>query len=105
MSAIPQPDLIGPDFTADPFPFFARLRAEEPVYRAALRDGTPAWLVTRSRNVRDLLRDDRFVKSRDNALTPEQLRKHPWMPPMFRVDRKSGPGHTLSGRTECRSSK
>jgi cytochrome P450 PksS len=31
-----------------------------------------------------MFRDERFAKSRDNAMTPEQLRKAPWIPPAFR---------------------
>jgi cytochrome P450 len=41
-------------------------------------------LVTRYEDVKTLLTDERFAKSRYNALTPEQLRKQPWVPPMFR---------------------
>ena len=42
-----QVKLFTPEFWADPFPFFARLRAEEPVHRAILPPKTPIWLVTR----------------------------------------------------------
>src|SRR5271155_3258159 len=73
-----------PEFWADPFPFFARLRAEEPVYRTILPPRTPIWLVTRHDDVQTILKDERFAKDRANAMTPEQLRKHPWIPPMFR---------------------
>jgi cytochrome P450 len=45
---------------------------------------TPIWLVTRHEDVQALLKDDRFAKDRANAMTPEQLRKHPWVPPMVR---------------------
>jgi cytochrome P450 PksS len=76
--------LFTPRFWADPFPFFARLRAEEPVYRTALPDRTPIWLVTRYEDVEALLKDPRFAKNRHVAMTPEQLRKQPWMPAMFR---------------------
>jgi cytochrome P450 PksS len=77
-------DVFAPGFKADPFPFFARLRDEEPVYRTTVPPRTPTWLVTRYDDVASLLKDDRFAKSRYNAMTPEQLRKHPWMPAMFR---------------------
>lgn len=72
------------EFKADPFPFFARLRAEQPVYATTLPDKTPAWLLSRYDDVLALLKDERFAKNRRNAMTPEQLRKQPWVPPFFR---------------------
>ena len=77
-------DIFSPQFKADPFPFYARLRLEEPVYRTTLPDKTHVWLVTRYEDVSSLFKDERFVKRRHSALTPEQLRKQPWVPPMFR---------------------
>lgn len=77
-------NIFSPQFKADPFPFFARLRAEEPVYRATMPDKTPVWLVTRYEDVMALLKDERFVKNRYTALTPDELRRQPWVPPMFR---------------------
>lgn len=77
-------DIFAPQFKANPFPFFARLRAEQPVYRATLPDKTAIWLLTRYEDVFELLKDERFAKNRRNAMTPEQLRKQPWVPPMFR---------------------
>ena len=77
-------DIVSAEFKADPFPFFARLRASDPVYRTALPDKTVVWLLTRYDDVTTLLRDERFTKNRRSALTPGQLRKLPWTPPMFR---------------------
>lgn len=84
MSVLPQPNIVSAEFKADPFPFLAQLRATEPVYRTTLPDGTPVWLVARYNDVLTLLRDERFTKNRRSALTPEQARKLPWTPPMFR---------------------
>lgn len=84
MNAVPRPNIISSEFKADPFPFLKHLRASEPVFRTALPDGTPVWLVTRYNDVLALLRDERFTKNRRSALTPEQARKLPWTPPMFR---------------------
>jgi cytochrome P450 len=78
------PDIASPQFKADPFPFLTRLRAQEPVYRATLSDKTPVWLLTRYDDVNALLKDPRFAKSRRAAMTPEQLVRQPWMPPLFR---------------------
>jgi cytochrome P450 PksS len=78
------PKLFSPAFWANPFPLFARLRAEEPVHRALLPPRTPIWFVTRHEDVLALLKDDRFAKDRTRAMTAEQLRRMPWVPPMFR---------------------
>ncbi len=77
-------DIYSGESKADPFAVFARYRATEPVVRAALPDKTPGFLVTRYDDVTQLLKDPRFAKSRYNAMTPEQLKKQPWMPAMFR---------------------
>ncbi|MGB8508628.1 MAG: cytochrome P450 [Pyrinomonadaceae bacterium] len=86
MKTAQQVNIVSPEFKANPFPFLATLRATEPVYRTHLPDKTktPVWLVTRYEDVNALLKDERFPKNRRNALTPEQLRKLPWVPPMFR---------------------
>lgn len=55
------PDLARPDFKADPYPLYARLRAESPVYRTRFL-GRPAWLVTRYEDVLAVLKDERIVK-------------------------------------------
>lgn len=54
-------DLARPRFKANPYPFYARLRAEAPVCPTRFL-GKPAWLVTRYDDVLMLLKDDRFVK-------------------------------------------
>jgi cytochrome P450 len=79
-----QINIVSPQFKANPFPLFADLRASHPVYRTALPDKTPIWLLTRYEDVAALLKDERFVKDKRKALTAEQLRKMPWVPPMFR---------------------
>ena len=84
MSSTQQVNIVSAEFKADPFPFFARLRASDPVYRTTLPDKTAVWLITRYDDVNALLRDGRFTKNRRSALTKEQLRKLPWTPPMFR---------------------
>jgi cytochrome P450 PksS len=76
--------LFSPEFWSDPFPYFARLRAEDPVHRAILPPRTPIWFVTRHEDVLALLKDDRFAKDRRLAMTAEQLPRMPWVPPMFR---------------------
>jgi cytochrome P450 PksS len=70
-------------FKADPFPIYARLRAEEPVCKVALPDGQDAWLITRYDDVAMVLKDERFVKNRFNVMSREQLAELPWIPKMF----------------------
>jgi cytochrome P450 len=81
-----QLNIVSAEFKANPFPLLASLRAREPAFRTHLPDKTktPVWLVTRYEDVFTLLKDERFPKNRRSALTPEQIRKLPWVPPMFR---------------------
>jgi len=62
MTAIENVNIASPAFKANPYPFFARLRAEAPVYRVMVSDKQSAWLVTRYDDVVTVLKDDRFVK-------------------------------------------
>jgi cytochrome P450 len=78
---IPIPDLASPAFKADPFPFYRRLREQHPVAQVRLRDGKPAWLITRYPDVQAALRDDRLSKNPFATLSAEEQRKKlPWMP-------------------------
>lgn len=77
-------DIASPGHKANPYPFYARLRAEEPVRRIALRGGQAAWLVTRYDDVAAALKDERLVKDKRAALTPGQAAKEPWVPGPFR---------------------
>jgi hypothetical protein len=81
-----QLNIVSAEFKANPFPLLADLRASEPVFRIHLPDKskTTVWLVTRYEDVFALLKDERFPKNRRSALTPEQVRRLPWVPPMFR---------------------
>ncbi len=86
MKPLPQGSAVNiasPEFKANPYPFYTRLRAESPVHRVVLPDKQTAWLITRYNDVAAALKDERFVKNRRNALTPEQAAKQPWVPAMF----------------------
>ena len=74
------PNLASPHFKANPYPFYARLRAEAPVYRTVLPTRQAAWLVTRYEDVLTVLKDERFAKDRSGAMTAEQHAKAPWVP-------------------------
>jgi len=80
----PSTDITSPHFMANPFPYYAQLRAEQPICHTMLPDKTPIWLVTRHADVDLFLKDNRFAKNRREILTPEQLRKEPWVPAMFK---------------------
>jgi len=54
-------DLARPSFKANPYPLYARLRAETPVCSTVLL-GQRTWLVTRHSDVFAMLKDERFVK-------------------------------------------
>lgn len=54
-------DLARPNFKANPYPFYARLRATNPVCPTRLL-GQPTWLITRYDDAFMVLKDERFVK-------------------------------------------
>lgn len=75
MARIKLPDLASPKFKADPYPFYARLRAEAPVYRSRMG----FWrvcLVSRYDDVLTVLKDERFAKdiSRKIWWTPRPVK-------------------------------
>ncbi len=85
MNNLPKVNIVSREFKANPYPFYARLRAEAPVYRTVLPDKQPAWLITRYDDVFMVLKDEqRFTKDRQAAMSAQQLAKTPWVPPMFR---------------------
>ncbi|HEY2837833.1 MAG TPA: cytochrome P450 [Pirellulales bacterium] len=83
MKAELTPNIASAEFKADPFPFYARLRAEEPVSRVRLPEGQEAWLITRYDDVAMALKDERFAKDQLRVLSKEQLAKQRWVPKMF----------------------
>jgi cytochrome P450 PksS len=58
---IKAPDLADPRFKANPYPFYARLRAEAPVYRVKLPFWGAVCLVTRYDDVLQVIKDERFA--------------------------------------------
>ncbi len=78
-------DITNATFKANPFPFYAQLRAEAPVFPVKLPTKQRAWLITRYDDVLSALKDERFAKDPRRAMTPEQLKKLPWVPPMFKA--------------------
>jgi cytochrome P450 PksS len=86
VNSIAPVDVTDAKFKANPFPFYAQLRAEAPVFPVTVHMPFKqrAWLVTRYSDVLDVLKDARFAKNPRNAMSPEQLKKMPWIPPMFK---------------------
>ena len=77
-------NIASPAFKANPFPFYARLRAEAPAYRTTLPTKEIAWLITRYDDVVTVLKDERFVKNTSNALTQEQAANQRWFRKLFK---------------------
>lgn len=84
MPPLADPNIASPVHKADPFPFYARLREEAPVFRVTLPDKQSAWLISRYDDVAAALVDPRLAKDKRNALSREQAAKQPWVPPLFR---------------------
>ncbi len=74
-------------FKANPFPFYAQLRAEAPVYRMTANRpaDNPLWIITRYNDVAAVLKDERFVKDLKNALPAYQMPKAAWRPAFFHL--------------------
>ena len=84
-------NLASAKFKADPYPYYAKLRAEKPVHRIRILFGIPAWIVARYDDVLVVLKDDRFSK--------EYVSKIPFTPrPIERMTRNminiDPPAHT-----------
>jgi cytochrome P450 len=84
MTRIITPNLASPQFKANPYPFYARLRAEAPVFRITLPNRQAAWLVTRYDDVLALLKDERLAKDRLKIAMPGQPAKQPWIPGLLK---------------------
>ena len=61
MERVKVADLARPQFKANPYPFYARLRAEAPVCLTKLLQKR-TWLVSRYDDAHHVLKDERFVK-------------------------------------------
>lgn len=86
-SPIQSVNMASPQFKANPFPFYAQLRAETPVYRMTLNRpaNDPLWIITRYQDVASALKDERFVKDPNHALPPGQKPKVGWLPAFFHL--------------------
>jgi cytochrome P450 len=80
-------DLFGPTFKANPYPTYATMRADCPIYCRMAADGqTAIWFLTGYDEVATLLRDHkRFCKDVNNTLSPEQRDRQAPTPPLLRL--------------------
>jgi cytochrome P450 PksS len=78
-------NLTTAEFKANPYAFYAMLRAEAPVYHTVLPDKREAWFIARYDDVVAALKDERLIKNRHNAMSGDQLAKQPWMPASFKA--------------------
>ncbi len=83
----PPPLLSGEAFKADPYPVYAYLREQAPVYCRASRDGAARmWFLTRYEDVSAALRDDiRFIKDVRATQTPAERAGARAAPPLYRL--------------------
>jgi cytochrome P450 PksS len=78
------PDLASPQFKANPFEFYSRLRADSPVHRVQLPGQQHAWLLSRYDDALNMFKDERLTKDKLNARKPSTSRKEPWVPALFK---------------------
>jgi cytochrome P450 len=67
-------DLLHPGVLADPYPFFRRLRLEDPVHEDTEGRG---WMVSRYQDVATVLRDNRFSAERAAATEERDATPNP----------------------------
>jgi len=97
MAGDPMPPPWGDYDRADPFPRFARARADGPVHEVTLPDGQRAWLIVRFAEARAALNDPRLSKdmhaalARDGGVVAEGLPGPAFARHMLSVD---PPDHT-----------
>lgn len=64
---------LPPEFRDNPYPFYDRLRALDPVLWVPEILGRGAWLVTSHRDCSAVLKDNRFIKQPERVFPPEEL--------------------------------
>jgi cytochrome P450 PksS len=78
-------DLVSQEHKANPFPFYARLRHEAPVFHTSLPMLGEVWLVSRYDDVISVLKDERFVKDPRNAGLNQRKTVPQWLPESLRT--------------------
>jgi cytochrome P450 len=98
-SPIPQPDFGSRHFKTDPFAYYARLRAEAPVFPLTLFGRQKGWLVTRYDDVVAVLKHPSLGKDRFIQLSEAERAQMPWFlryfqPLMQNMLERDPPDHT-----------
>lgn len=83
MSTITPPDFSSQHFKANPFPLYARLRQEAPVYHFTSLTKEPTWLVTRYEDVSQVLKHASLSKDVFGAAGAERRARMPWLLKIF----------------------
>ncbi|MET9297205.1 cytochrome P450 [Streptomyces sp. NPDC003077] len=66
-----EPNIMDPRFVEDPFRGFGEIREQGPLVRGRFVDDSPVWFVTRFDDVRQVLRDPRFVNNPTTIFGPD----------------------------------
>jgi cytochrome P450 PksS len=85
-----------PRVKANPYPAYATLRKDAPVYRLNNPAGPSMWVVTRYEDVLSVFKDSRFIKDVTKLYTPEQLAQRPLGRPEYVHLEKLMTQHMLS---------
>nr|AAT45264.1 cytochrome P450 monooxygenase CYP107Z6 [Streptomyces sp. I-1525] len=72
-----EPNVMEPALINDPFGGYGALREQGPVVRGRFMDDSPVWFVTRFEEVRQVLRDQRFVNNPASPLLGSQVEEMP----------------------------
>ncbi|MCA6091932.1 cytochrome P450 [Streptomyces sp. SCA3-4] len=64
---VPESGMFTPEFDADPYSVYGPLREKSPVTRVKRPDGTEVWWITRHKEAREALADDRLSKDMRQA--------------------------------------
>ncbi|WNG60711.1 cytochrome P450 [Archangium gephyra] len=78
MQTLTQPDFKSQRFKANPYPLYARLREEAPVFRIQAPGNEVGWLVTRYEDVAQVLKHGGISKDRLGSMNEQQRAKMPW---------------------------
>jgi cytochrome P450 PksS len=81
---LPALDLFTPDFKADPFPTYAAMRREAPIYCHYASNGSRIWYVTRYEDVLAILKDSGETFTKEPERIRPQQKTHA-TPPVFRM--------------------
>jgi cytochrome P450 len=100
MTPLKPPDFSSQRFKSNPFPFYARLREEAPVFRLQVGPTREeAWMVSRYDDVAQVLKHASLSKDRFGSMSPEERARLPWFlkyfePLMQNMLGRDPPDHT-----------